>query len=144
MVKPNNLYRVTFYGNQLSFTGGKRNLPIIMALVSNPFIETYYRLSEGEFNAESYNKLSDYEKKILNEIYLKTMGNNKNYEIAASKMSEKLLDRINYLDQAMAAGNDSNEIKKEYIALLRQLVEMRAMKSRMASRTIKALTESMT
>lgn len=134
MTKANNKYRVSFFGNQMTLKHGKSRAAIQSTIVSNYFINLYYKLSEGMFDQDLFDKLSYHEKKLLNEIYAKSIEiKSKPYEVAMAKFGQHLLDRLNFLESGISSGEDSLAIKKEYSTILDELVSLNLIKTRLAN-----------
>lgn len=135
MTKANNKYIVSFYGNQMTLKHGKSRAAIQSTIVSNYFINLYYKLSEGNFEQELFDKLSSYEKKMMNMIYTKSITNkSKDFEVAMTKFGQHLLDRLNFLESGMVSGEDSSLSKKEYINIIDELLSMSLIRTRLANR----------
>jgi hypothetical protein len=135
MTKANNKYHVSFYGNQMTLKHGKSRAAIQSTIISNYFVNLYYKLSEGMFDQDLFDKLSYHEKKLLNEIYTKAIVvKSKAYEIAMTKFGQHLLDRLGFLEAGMSSGEDSLSVKKEYSNILDELVSLNLIKTRLANR----------
>jgi len=135
MTKPNNKYTVSFFGNQMTLKLGKSRALIQSTIVSNYFITLYYKLSEGEFDQDLFDKLSYHEKKLLNEIYTKSITTkSKQYEMAMTKFGQHLLDRLNFLEAGISSGEDAPVIKKEYGSILDELLSLNLIKTKLAKR----------
>lgn len=135
MTKANNKYRVSFFGNQMMLKHGKSRAAIQSTIVSNYFIDLYYKLSEGAFNQDLFDRLSYHEKKLMNEIYTKSITlKNKEFEVAMAKFGQHLLDRLNFLEAGLTSGEDSLGVKKEYSNILDELLSLNLIKTRLANR----------
>ena len=135
MTKANNKYHVSFFGKQMTLKHGKSRAAIQSTIISNYFIDLYYKLSEGAFNQELFDKLSYHEKKLMNEIYTKAITTkSKEFEVAMTKFGQHLLDRLNFLEAGMTSGADSISVKTEYSNILDELLSLNLIRTRLANR----------
>lgn len=130
------IYGNTFEQRSISRAGTpEQRVKIVKRyLVSTEFVQLFYKLSDGEFDQELFNELSDNEKLLLSRMasYL-SLPVPRNFNIAMSKYMKAQFERLRFIEAAVKSGNLSTELKVEYYGIIDKLIAAGMIKKHLGS-----------